>query len=254
MTTHVWDRQRWTAILHGAATRALGPNPSPDLTRPLRDDRGNTLPVDSSLLGVMARTLDTDDVAALIAIRSDHRVASTQQDVILWRLARWAIAGEPEAARIEAVLDATLVSGWRTHAVAQPILPAQLETDAIEVYTDRLLCAMHASWAIAGAIAPAHPALSRLIERACVHSCAWLLEFLQPDNATNYPWAVHVMLEAASGVPAADSTSAPIPGLGYEAVMYAEALLHNCQVTYGRPDLRSAWVLLHASQALQARR
>jgi hypothetical protein len=40
------------------------------------------------------------------------------------------------------------------------------------------------------------------------------------------------------------------PQVGQDARLYAETLLHNCQVTLGRADRRSAWILLDAGQEL----
>jgi hypothetical protein len=100
---------------------------------------------------------------------------------------------------------------------------------AIEVWTEIELAAVHAGWSIGGPW-----------QRAAKRAAAWLVEHVQPDNATNRPWAVHVFAELAEQL--GDTT--------YE--LYAQTLLHNCQVGTGKPDQFSAMILLHASDQLQA--
>jgi hypothetical protein len=60
----------------------------------------------------------------------------------------------------------------------------------------------------------------------------WVLANIQPDNATNHPWAIHVYLAR---------TTNP------NARMYAETMLHNTIVHQGRPDRFSALILLDAA-------
>ncbi|MEL6795545.1 MAG: hypothetical protein AAFO89_01860 [Planctomycetota bacterium] len=101
--------------------------------------------------------------------------------------------------------------------------------DVIELWTERELTIVHAGW---------------LLPRWCaaaVSSARWLIEEIQPDNATNLPWAVHVFasLFIDEGIE--------------EARMYAETLMHNCVVTTGRPDDLSALILLDAARQLRVR-
>ena len=100
---------------------------------------------------------------------------------------------------------------------------------AIEVWTETELAAVHAAWSLG----PEWRAEAR-------RAAAWLVDNIQPDNATNRPWGVHVfaMLAHETG------------GAQYE--LYAQTLLHNCQVMTGRPDDFSAMILLHAARVLQA--
>ena len=100
---------------------------------------------------------------------------------------------------------------------------------AIEVWTEVELASVHAAWSLGGNW-----------RESAARSAAWLVEHVQPDNATNRPWAVHVFAQLA------ESTGDP----SYE--LYAQTLLHNCQVTSGRPDPFSAMILLHAAGELQA--
>lgn len=103
------------------------------------------------------------------------------------------------------------------------------ERAAIEVWTETELACVHAAWSLGGPW-----------RGAALASAFWLLEHIQPDNATNHPWALHVFAAAA------DETGNP------ELDLYAQSLLHNCQVATGRPDEFSALILLHALRSLQA--
>jgi hypothetical protein len=69
----------------------------------------------------------------------------------------------------------------------------------------------------------------------------WTLANIQPDNATNHPWAIHVFLDRASR--AGDPLST-------DARLYAETMLHNTIVHMGRPDRFSALILWDAADAL----
>ena len=84
----------------------------------------------------------------------------------------------------------------------------QHEAEAIEVWTDAELSALHAAWFVAKS-----PAQKERIHRAVV----WHLEHLQPDNATNRPWAIHVFY--LHGTP--------------EAEHHAATLIHNVQASGG---------------------
>jgi hypothetical protein len=108
-------------------------------------------------------------------------------------------------------------------------LPADL---ALEVATEAQLAALHGL----DRLAQVH---GREDWAARVEAAAsWLIREIQPDNATNHPWGVHVFLRR--GAREAESR------------MYAETLLHNCQVTLGRPDRVSALILLDSAAALGA--
>lgn len=70
-------------------------------------------------------------------------------------------------------------------------------------------------------------------------SARWLITEIQPDNATNLPWAVHVFASLA------------VRDDSHEARMYAETLMHNCMVSSGQPDTLSALILLDAAKQLR---
>ncbi len=103
------------------------------------------------------------------------------------------------------------------------------ETGAIEVWTETELACVHAAWS-----------LGNDWRSAAKASAAWLLGSIQPDNATNHPWAVHVFAFLA------------VETGNFEFDLYAQSLLHNCIVGTGKPDAFSAIILLHASRAIQA--
>ncbi|HMN97539.1 MAG TPA: hypothetical protein PKC43_13740 [Phycisphaerales bacterium] len=92
-----------------------------------------------------------------------------------------------------------------------------LEQDAyrtIEVWTESELCALHALRNLAGRRdldAPSAAALAARLASA-IH---WHLVHTQPDNATNRPWAIHAFAERDDP----------------DAQLYAEGLLHACQIS-----------------------
>ncbi len=109
-----------------------------------------------------------------------------------------------------------------------PIQPRSRE-DVIELWTERELTMVHAAWLLEG--------WTDLAEA----SARWLIDEIQPDNATNLPWAVHVF------------ASLSVEDGSHEARMYAETLMHNCVVSTGRPDPLSALILLDAARQLRVR-
>ncbi|MDX2115397.1 MAG: hypothetical protein SFZ24_07215 [Planctomycetota bacterium] len=110
------------------------------------------------------------------------------------------------------------------------LLPRSMHR-TIEVWTETELAALHAlSW-LGRTSGRSH------LSARCRDAVVWHVEHLQPDNATNRPWSVHLFAEA--GV-AGD----------LDAQMYAETLLHNCRVGLGRPDRLSAHICLDAAEWL----
>lgn len=105
-------------------------------------------------------------------------------------------------------------------------LPVATEVPAIEVRTEIELASLHG-------LAWLAERDSRIDLRS---SAAWLMAELQPDNATNHPWAIGVFFElwCANADP--------------EALHYAETLMHNCLVGHGVPDRFSALILLDSAR------
>jgi len=106
------------------------------------------------------------------------------------------------------------------------------EDTSIEVRTEAELSALHALSRLAAVHARADWA------RRAAGAALWHIRTMQPDNATNHPWAIQVFLERAA------KTGEP------ESRMFAETLLHNCHVSLGRPDRLSAVILIDAGRAL----
>ncbi len=102
-------------------------------------------------------------------------------------------------------------------------------SEAIEVWVDRELSAMHAleRWALERE--------DRLSTRL-FSAVRWHLEHTGAENSTHRPWALHVFLLERSP----------------EARLYAEGQLHAC-LAEGGADECSRWILAHASRRLAAR-
>jgi hypothetical protein len=108
---------------------------------------------------------------------------------------------------------------------------------ALEQETEKELAGLHGwSWLLRDAT---------VRERSAFDAAAdWILANIQPDNATNHPWAIHVFLElAATGDPRTST----------DARLYAETMLHNTIVHQGRPDRFSALILWDAAEALDSK-
>ncbi len=106
--------------------------------------------------------------------------------------------------------------------------------DAIEVWTDCELAGLHALWRgwVESGDAP-------LGERV-VRSCERLIEEVQPDNATNRPWAVGAFVWLG------------MVEDNQEAELYAQTLLHNYQASSARDDALCAAILLDSADGLGA--
>lgn len=187
------------------------------------DELGNARPTDALVIRHVAHCLRLEH-ASTVPSAPTHASA----DAALW----------------QALLPASPIalSGLRdllAHATTQtPDDPApaiaQPARTTIEVWTETELCGLHALWW------HAQRARDRDLLARVDRARAYLTEHIQPDNATNHPWAIHVFALAAArgGDGAAD--------------LFAQQLLHNCVVSTGLPDRRSAWILLDAALALRA--
>ncbi|MBA4119214.1 MAG: hypothetical protein C0513_00695 [Isosphaera sp.] len=142
-------------------------------------------------------------------------------DAPLW----WLLHASPADA--SARLDSALTPGpvAAAPALAQP-------TRTIEVATESELAAVHALDLLSTRLR--RPDLARRAQGAA----AWLIEHIQPDNATTHPWAAHVFVRLGA------------EGGSAEALLYADTLTHNAMVALGRPDRLSAHVLLSCARAL----
>ncbi len=105
--------------------------------------------------------------------------------------------------------------------------------EGIESWTLTELRGLHALWWIA-ALRNDAPLRQRALDAA-----AWHVAELQPDNATNRPWAAHVFV-----VLSMDPRWA-------HADLHTQTLYHNALMTGGgTPEAISAAILLDAAEAL----
>lgn len=139
----------------------------------------------------------------------------------------------PAAAGTDVSLWARVASGskdffWTEIDTKRPWLVRERDDLTIETWTQAELCCLHA-------LSHAGPTLKPRADTAA----DWMLEHLQPDNATNHPWAIHVFVRRAAEIGSA------------EHLLYAESLLHNAVISLGRADRFSALILLDAGRWLQ---
>lgn len=219
---------RWTQILQAAAGPAIALDAQ--TVNAFADELGHRRSIDPYLLAWRAHRLGVDLPAPPPPATLDH-------DVRLWH----ALATHnPDAA--DAVL-ASAESLPRTDTDAGALFPQVSPQEpsrhlALEVWTEVELASLHALlW-----LHTLDP--SRGYADRAAGAIAFHLERLQPDNATNHPWAIHCFILAGCAHNGAD------PG----AEMYAQTLLHNCQVSLGEPDAFSKLILADAGDALSAHR
>jgi hypothetical protein len=234
-------RRVWSERLRAVSSRILGVDPAIPQPNTFTDERGNQLEIDEPLFAALRG--EESPVTALGLLPGD---------VALWR------GVDPRAVLIEPhnqgpeplplLTNYDPMGTGGTMALIDSSQPTpQTQTGprngkwvTIEVLTERELCALHALHRVArdlksrGDLEGSTWAKSR-----CTRACMWLVEHLQPDNATNYPWGLHVML----------LQEPTLNGMGDH---YAQTLLHNCQVGTGRgqADARSAWILWDAANEL----
>lgn len=138
---------------------------------------------------------------------------------------------EPAPGRIDAVL-------WHALTVSRPVveplggegpISPGSRHEGIEVWTEIELGALQALWW--------HARRMPEMRGRAISLARWIMAELQPDNATNRPWALAVFAELSES---GDT----------EARLYADTLMHNCQVTLGRPDSFSTLILVDAERSL----
>lgn len=116
-----------------------------------------------------------------------------------------------------------------------PLLPVD-DYRAIEVWTECELASLHALRNLAGR-PDVDPHLRSALATRLDRAVTWHLDHTQPDNATNRPWAIHVFAERSDP----------------EAQLYAEGLLHACQVGSTQLEPLSRAILLDAALQLERR-
>ena len=194
----------------------LDPTQMVEFVRGFADERGARRAVDTPLLSWL---LGIDPPASDDG--EDQPDRPVTGDVRLWQ----ALGDE----RIEPM---ALVAGGYG-----PLLPAERGI-AIEAWTEAELAALHA---LSHHAAVESAALDGERWARCRSAADYHIAELQPDNATNHPWAAGVFLWLWC-----------IDG-AHEARMHGETLLHNCLAGSGVPDRFSACVLLDAARWLDAR-
>lgn len=227
---------RWQGRFRALAARTLpAGTAAPELADPaFADEFGHRRPVDRPFLSALLRRQPP----------GDNRPLSASVDVQLWALAAEIACAEPEALAITraqcekqvwSLLGDSVSSGdegagrsWFGPVFGEPF------AGTVEVFTESQLCGLHALDAIGLALG------SDAIMDRVAGSCRWLQDNLQPDNATNHPWAAQTFVRCE------------LLGLITDGAMYAGTLLSNCQVTLGRPDRLSAAILVHSAELFGA--
>lgn len=225
----------WSARLRGLAAPALAGTPLADTRaygtagaaedararawiEEFRDDAGNRRAVDRPLL------------ASMLGLKLEAAPGCTP-DVALW----YDVANGTRGA------IALLRGGEGPLLPGTPVEPVGWDgADGIEVWSEAELAAVHALGNLAlGRGAEGDLGLAERLDSAA----RWLMENVQPDNATNRPWAVHVFVDRWLRLGDID------------AHLYAQTLLHNCRVGGGRRggvDVFSACLLEDAGRRLGA--
>ncbi len=198
----------WANRLGSAAACTLGGLDFSDLAaRPtaFRDDEGTSRPVDVPL------------IAAALGASFHPADSAVAPEIRLWH----------------AALDPSLTLDDESLPRGNGPLFDHPPRATIEVVTEVELCGLHALWTVARARARAD------LRARCLRTAAWHVHELQPDNATQMPWAIHifVMLGVETGNAAAD--------------VDAQTRLHNALAGRGRVDRRSALILHHAARELR---
>lgn len=172
-----------------------------------------------------------------------QRSGRDEAEFLLWRagvpIARESTEGADDSlqrALWRACRGGDFDAGALLSPIATPERPllAQGAFSTIEVWTETELSALHALARLSALRGSAE------LRARAFSAARWHVEHVQPDNATNRPWAAHLFLQLSEAEGSAD------------ARLYAETLLHNCRVQSGRPDPLSALILLDGAEALEA--
>lgn len=180
-------------------------------------------PVDADELG-HRRPVDPVFIAWRTRTRPPQAPPDADADIAVWS----ALAAD---AAIPPLVEHALSE--RSPAPITPPMEPQRPGVTIEVWTERELAALHGAWRLSQ-----RHGRSDLADR-CFLAADWHVEHMQPDNASNRPWALPLFVAAAA------------QRISAEHELYAQMLLHNCQIMYGRPDVISAHILLDSAESLE---
>lgn len=203
--------ETWARRLRAVASRTLGDDLGagdwhPDRLARFSDERGHRRAVDPYVLAWRGRADSVRTPPAPTGISEAHLWSALTHDGV----------------RAHDAL------GQRASSSAHAPLFEQPDDVVIEVWTETELASLHALWWLARQ----DGSLADVVRSAAT----WHVERVQPDNATNHAWALHVFL--LLDVEGAD--------------LYAQTLLHNCMVHTGQPDRLSAHLLADSADALDA--
>lgn len=212
----------------------------------LRSVGGTTLPAEILRSGPGDAPLTGASVPTWIALFTDAMGNRRRTDrPMLADLARVPPGPAPDLARLDpeeavwwalhdpAFLDAAAIDMTCTG----PLFP-RLRDRGIEWWTQAELSGVHAL-SVVGLRTSDAGMLTR-VERCAM----WLLDEVQPDNATQWPWAVHVFAAIAID----SSRSQPVRTA---ARHYAQTLVHNALVNAGQPDPFAACILWSSAAWLE---
>lgn len=206
--------RKWAMWLRNVAE--LSPA-APDRTVPFSDEAGHRRDVDEPFLAWRStRNVGIGFVARPVTDRG------RTPDVMLWR----ALTDDA----IDPVEVIKQFDGPRQNFDSGSLFPAS-DLSALEVWTEVELSSLHALWWLA--CRRALPELGAMARRVAL----WHVDNVQPDNATNHPWGLPVFIELAER------------HANVNARHLAQTLVHNAQVTLGRPDRLSAEILRDAADA-----
>ncbi len=212
------ELERWRTGLEALAAPVVETD---DPSRQFADELGHRRPVDHAFLAWCGRAPGSDSPPDPGA-QERGGAGGRSLDVRLWETL---VAARAEPGEASAALRALT-------PVGDGALTRQRDFATIEAWTETELSALHAlAWLCA--LGGDGQGWARVWSAA-----AWHVAELQPDNGTNHPWALHVFLWHEMRCP------------GEGGRQHAEILLQNCQVTLGRPDLLSSYVLRDAARAL----
>jgi hypothetical protein len=251
---HPESAKTWADRLESLAFSTLGPVDAAEqsadaLAVHFADELGHSRPLDRPLilhaLAMRNPVAPTPRVPGRSVKAPATRFDESNSDLRLW----WALLDHSIdiTPALTIAPDDAAVDSPRP-AIHQP--PNTIRT-AIEVWTHTELAGLHALWW------HAHFRNDASLHRRVRSSAAWLLEHIQPDNATNHPWAIHVFLIRSLEL------AAVAPPAAAEYRLFAETLLHNSLLgpgsqstntparAAGHPDRLGAWVVLDAANALR---